>query len=77
VFATSGSLDQRSPTDCAVVCDLETSRMRRTWHALGRSAIGKRKSQIFRDSIQVAMWSKAYVCGRSLAGIRGSNPASV
>jgi len=25
---------------CVVVCDLETSRMRRTWPALGRSATG-------------------------------------
>jgi hypothetical protein len=32
VSATSWSLVQRSPTDCdAVVCDLETSWMRRTW----------------------------------------------
>ena len=28
---------------CVVVCDLETSRMRRPWPALGRSAIGKKK----------------------------------
>ena len=28
---------------CVVVCDLETSRMRRPWSALGRSAIGKMK----------------------------------
>ena len=27
-----------------VVCDLETSRMRRPWPALGRSAIGKNKN---------------------------------
>jgi hypothetical protein len=27
---------------CVVVCDLETSRMRRPWPALGRSAIGKK-----------------------------------
>ena len=26
---------------CVVVCDLETSRMRRSWPALGRSATGK------------------------------------
>jgi len=26
---------------CVVVCDLETSRMRRPWPALGRSAIGR------------------------------------
>jgi hypothetical protein len=28
---------------CVVVCDLETSRMRRPWSALGRSATGKKK----------------------------------
>ena len=28
---------------CVVVCDLETSRMRRSWPALGRSATGKKK----------------------------------
>ena len=39
VSATSRSLVQRSSTDwCVVVCDLETSRMRRPWPALGRSA---------------------------------------
>jgi len=27
---------------CVVVCDLETSRMRRPWPALGRSAAGKK-----------------------------------
>jgi len=27
---------------CVVVCDLETSRMRRPWPALGRSAKGKK-----------------------------------
>ena len=27
---------------CVVVCDLETSRMRRPWPALGRNAIGKK-----------------------------------
>ena len=28
---------------CVVVCDLETSRMRRPWPALGRSTTGKKK----------------------------------
>jgi hypothetical protein len=28
---------------CVVMCDLETSRMRRPWPVLGRSATGKRK----------------------------------
>jgi len=31
---------------CVVVCDLETSRMRRPWPALGRSAIGKKISEV-------------------------------
>jgi len=34
---------------CVVVCDLETSKMRRPWPALGRSATGK-KSIIFKSS---------------------------
>jgi hypothetical protein len=35
------SLVQRSPIDCGVsVCDLETSRMKRPWPALGRSTLG-------------------------------------
>jgi hypothetical protein len=40
ISATSWSFVQRSPTSlwCAVGCDLETSRMRRPWLALGRSA---------------------------------------
>jgi len=29
---------------CVVVCDLETSRMKRPWPALGRSATAKKKS---------------------------------
>jgi len=29
---------------CVVVCDLETSRMRRPWPALGRSAIGRKRN---------------------------------
>ena len=28
---------------CVIVCDLETSRMRRAWPALGRSATGRRE----------------------------------
>jgi hypothetical protein len=31
---------------CVVVCDLETSRMRRPWHALGRSAKEKKGYKI-------------------------------
>ena len=29
---------------CVVVCDLETSRMRRPWPALGRSATGEKNA---------------------------------
>jgi len=44
VSATSWSLVQRSPTDCGMSeCDLETSRMRRPWPTVGRSATGKKK----------------------------------
>jgi hypothetical protein len=32
---------------CVVVCDLETSRMRRSWSALGRSATAKKKVCIY------------------------------
>ena len=43
VSATYWSRIQRSPTNCDVLllCDLETSRMRRPWPVLGRSAKGK------------------------------------
>jgi len=34
---------------CVVVCDLETSRMRRTWPALGRRATGEKK--LFNSSV--------------------------
>jgi len=46
--ATSRSLVQRSPTDCDVslcVCDLETSRMRKPWLVLGRSATERKKEK--------------------------------
>ena len=44
VSAMNWSLVQRSPTDCgASLCDLENSRMRRPWPALGRSATAKKK----------------------------------
>ena len=43
VSVTILSLVQRSPTWCVVVCDLETSRMRKPWPALGRSAKKKQK----------------------------------
>jgi len=34
---------------CVVVCDLETSRMRRPWPELGRSVTGKKKCHQRRD----------------------------
>ena len=45
VSATGWSLTQRSPTNSGAwfVCDLQTSRMRRPWPALGCSATGKIK----------------------------------
>jgi hypothetical protein len=44
---------------CVVVCDLETSRMRRPWPALGRTATGKKwdcstPSAITLDDIQLS-----------------------
>ena len=36
---------------CVVVCDLETSRMRRPWPALGRSATGRRRRRRRRNLI--------------------------
>ena len=45
VSAKGWSLGQRNPTRCVcvTVCDLETSRMRRPWAALGRSATAGKK----------------------------------
>jgi hypothetical protein len=37
---------------CVVVCDLETSRMRRSWPALGRSATAK-KQKLYRWFMQI------------------------
>jgi hypothetical protein len=34
---------------CIVVCDLETSKIRRPWPALGRSAIGGKNIVVFLD----------------------------
>ena len=47
VSATSWSLVQRSPTDCGASLRViyKTSRMRRSWPALGRSATAKKKRQ--------------------------------
>ena len=35
---------------CVVLCELETSRMRRPWHALGRRATGKKKDGWYQKS---------------------------
>jgi hypothetical protein len=49
VSVTSWSLVQRSPTDCgASLCGLETSRMRRPWPTLGRSATAKKILHLYR-----------------------------
>jgi hypothetical protein len=48
---------------CVVVCDLETSRMRRPWPALGRSAIGN----IYMGTA-VAQWLRRYATNRKVAG---------
>jgi len=37
--------EESYPLWCVVVCDQETSRIRRQWPALGRSARGKRVEQ--------------------------------
>jgi len=58
---------------CVAVCDLETSRMRRPWPALGRSATGRKNLSI--PPIPAITRSKAWVYIRSLAEIMGSNPA--
>ena len=34
----------RPEESCVIMCDLENSRMRRPWTALGRNATGKKKS---------------------------------
>ena len=64
VSATSWSLVQRSLTDC-VVCDLETSRMRRSWPALGRSATRKKKLIRLFDKILHVLMSMNYKLLRS------------
>jgi len=42
---------------CVVVCDLETSRMRRPWPALGRSATAKKKVIIFLKTLQISVFA--------------------
>ena len=73
ISATSWSLVQRSPTDCdaVVVCDLETSKMRRPWPALGRSENRKKKSlrnitNATYDSELTGIFTKAGPSGRAV-----------
>jgi len=59
VSATSWSLVQMNPTDCgASLCDLETSRMRRPWPALGHSATEKK---LYNHPILFPFLSKSYL----------------
>ena len=46
---------------CVIVCELETSRMRRPWPALGRSATAKKKWLLSRPVIFISIknWSEA------------------
>ena len=41
---------------CVVVCDQETSRMRRPWPALGRSATGKKKDETVLNNNLKTKW---------------------
>jgi hypothetical protein len=41
---------------CVVVCDLESSRMRRPWPALGRSATTKKKKRKNVYPIIISFW---------------------
>ena len=52
---------------CVVVCDQETSRMRRPWPALGRSATGKQK-KILRYSVR-ATWPASLILHSSIPAI--------
>jgi len=47
---------------CVVVCDLEISRMRRPWPALGRSATNKKKPNIFCPDVWNNSCFRFYEC---------------
>jgi hypothetical protein len=47
---------------CVVVCDLETSRMRRPWPALGRSATGGGESLVLNDTNRMWQWLSETLC---------------
>ena len=50
---------------CVVVCDLETSRIRRPWPALGRSATAKKKKKVISHKYVLCGWKiKLYIMAR-------------
>jgi hypothetical protein len=54
VFATGRSLVQRSPTDCSVIlCDLESSEIRRLWPPLGCCTRGMKKIKCYEIAASV------------------------
>ena len=53
---------------CVVVCDLETSRMRRPWPALGRSATGGKKRSITKIFATLILLQEVYGFVRSRCG---------
>jgi len=55
---------------CIIVCDLETSRMRRPWPSLGRSATAKKKTLPFPILSSYSMNTITAVC--SVSQIKGS-----
>jgi len=66
VSASCSSLVQRRPTECCgSECDRESSTKTRPWPT----------RDCLVGSIPETARSKAWVCGRSLVGIEGSNPA--
>ena len=49
---------------CVIVCDLETSRMRRPWSTLGRSAMGKKERRRRSTYRVVPPDDEQYVCSK-------------
>jgi len=64
---------------CVVVCDLETSRMRRSWPALGFSAIRrKKKSKVFvAIRIKLAELLNVFSCSLVDKGVSEDHAAAV
>jgi hypothetical protein len=50
---------------CVVVCDLETSRMRRPWAALGCSATEKKMKLIIGLTLRAVPFSTEFLCHTS------------